>query len=81
MISYTDSDGNKVTRTYVKGGKIHVVIKDKKGKVIKDRTFKDKTKKETKKTNKKDNKKNNKKDEGEEHAGVVNDDDGWSDFY
>ena len=85
VISYTNADGNKVTRTIGKDGKIHVVIKDKKGKVIKDKTFKDKTQKATKKSSsKKDSKKDSKKkdkDEDGEHAGVVNNEDGWSDFY
>ena len=84
VISYTNAQGQKVTRTYKKDGTIRVVIKDKKGNVIKDKTMKNKetTKKPSKKDDKKkdDKKKDDKKDEGE-HAGVVNNEDGWSDFY
>ncbi len=73
IISYTNSDGSKVTRTIHKNGTIRVVIKDKKGKVIKDKTFKSKKTKTTKNDKKKDksSKKKDKKD----------DNDGWSDFY
>ena len=83
VISYTDSDGNKVTRTLTKDGKVKIVITDKNGKVIKKKVYKDKmaeTKKQGKKDSKKDGKKDDKKDE-EEQVGAINNDEGWSDFY
>lgn len=79
VISYTDSQGNKVIRTVKKDGSIHVVVKNKKGKVIKDKTYKQKTPQTTKKSNNK--KKDDKKNDGKEHGVVANDGDGWSDFY
>ena len=85
VVTYTNGDGNKVTRTEYKNGKVHLVIKDKKGKVIKDKTYKRKEasttaapKKDTKKDSKKDSKKEDKKDKDKKKSG---DDDGWSDFY
>ncbi len=79
VISYTDSQGNKVIRTVKKDGSLHIVVKNKKGKVIKDKTYKQKTPQTTKKTNNK--KKDDKKNDGKEHGVVANDGDGWSDFY
>lgn len=79
VISYTDSQGNKVIRTVKKNGTIHIVVKNKKGKIIKDKTYKDKIQNTTKQ-NKKNDKKENKKDDGE-HVGAMNDEEGWSDFY
>ena len=78
VISYTDSQGNKVIRTVKKDGTIHVVVKNKKGKVIKDKTYKEK-KYET--TTKQKKKKDDKKKDGQESGVVANDGDGWSDFY
>ncbi len=80
VISYTDSQGNKVTRTVKKDGSIHVVVKNKKGKVINDETYKRKEPATTAKP-KKNNKKDDKKQDNKEHGAVVNDGDGWSDFY
>ena len=79
VISYTDSQGNKVIRTVKKDGSIHIVVKNKKGKVIKEKTYKQKTPQTTKKSNNK--KKDDKKNDGKEHGVVANDGDGWSDFY
>lgn len=79
VISYTDSQGNKVIRTVKKDGSLHIVVKNKKGKVIKDKTYKQKTPQTTKKSNNK--KKDDKKNDGKEHGVVANDGDGWSDFY
>ena len=92
VVTYTDSEGNKVKRTVTKDGVIKIVIKDKNGKVIKKHSYKEKkvtnpaTKKisdkkykkaNSKKTDDKKTDKNAKQDE----VGAVNDDDGWSDFY
>ena len=79
VISYTDSEGNKVYRTVKKDGTIHIIVKNKKGKVIKEKTYKHKEPATTAK--KKNNKKDDKKKDGKEHGVVANDDDGWSDFY
>lgn len=79
VISYTDSQGNRVIRTVKKDGSLHIVVKNKKGKVIKEKTYKQKTPQTTKKSNNK--KKDDKKNDGKEHGVVANDGDGWSDFY
>ena len=42
VISYTDSQGNRVIRTVKKDGSLHIVVKNKKGKVIKEKTYKQK---------------------------------------
>ena len=81
VITYTNEEGNKVIKTYKKDGIVKMVIKDKNGKVIKKKEYKESTQEETKKASKKDNKKDGKKDQ-KESAGSVNDDNGsWSDFY
>ncbi|MBP5773556.1 MAG: hypothetical protein J6W35_05750 [Eubacterium sp.] len=86
VISYTDAEGNKVFRTIKKNGTIKIVVKNKKGKVIRKHTYK--PKKYSTPTNannnnkKKDNKKkDDKKKDDQEHGVVANDGDGWSDFY
>ena len=78
IVKYTNAQGYKVTRTTDKNGTVKIVIKNKKGKVINTRQFKDPnfkkaeeavkeskktTKKDTKKDSKKDNKKDDKKDD------------------
>ncbi len=91
VVKYTNAKGQKVTRITKKDGTVKIIIRDKKGKVIKEKEFKDeaaaaaiKKQEQNKKNNKKDSKKeDDKKDEKkDEKAGVMNDNDGnWSDFY
>ena len=86
VITYTNAEGNKVTKTISKDGTVNLVIKDKKGKVIKKRTYKETVestaKSSGKNDNKKETKKNSKKKNEKESAGAANDSDGrWSEFY
>lgn len=88
IVKYTNAEGQRVTRiTNMKNGMVKVIIKNKKGKVIETKEFRDPTvttkksnKKKNKKDNKKEDKKDNNKDNGEMVGGVANDGE-WSDFY
>ena len=79
VTEYKDTKGNTVIRTIEKDGTVREVVKNKKGKVIKEKTYKQKAPETTKKANNK--KKDDKKNDGKEHGVVANDGDGWSDFY
>ncbi|MCR5430509.1 MAG: hypothetical protein K6E58_04695 [Eubacterium sp.] len=94
VVKYTNVEGNKVTRITKKNGVVKIIIKNKKGKVIETKQFKDEAakaaneavskkqsqnkKKDSKKEDKKETKKDSKK---KNQAGVANDNDDWSDFY
>ena len=79
VTEYKDTDGNTVIKTVEKNGTVHYVVKNKKGKVIKDKTYKQTAPETTKKS--KNKKKDDKQNDGKEHGVVANDGDGWSDFY